>query len=256
MHILSYLEETLIARLTQPLIDHQPKHTLHPNLQKQFNPSWRNSTYLIHGVFYIRTVNNTLFFSNVHQTFTHIFFINNNLLPSVQSVTCNPIVISDHAPISLTIGFDGLNSTRPPWRFNTRLLSRDDFVQSISNQINTFIEINKTPDISASTLWEALKVYLRGSIISYTAFERKTREAELSRLMQKIGQLDIIYTANHSPDLYKEHIALQANFNICSTQKEEELLLIFRYKYYEQGDKAGRLLAHQLKQESSSHQIL
>ena len=198
------------------------------------------------------------FFSNVHKTFTRIdyFLINNNLLPSVQSVTYNPIVISDHAPISLTIGFDGPNSTRPPWRFNTRLLSSDVFVQSISNQINTFIEINKTPDISASTLWDTLKAYLRGSIISYTAFERRTREAELSGLMQKIGQLDTIYAANPSPDLYKERLALQANFNICSTHKEEELLLRSRYKYYEQGDKAGRLLAHQLKQESSSHQIL
>src|SRR4029434_2851971 len=213
---------------------------------------------LIHGVFYIQTVNNTLFFSNVHKTFTRIdyFLINNNLLPSVQSVTYNPIVISDHAPIPLTIGFDGPNSTRPPWRFNTRLLSSDVFVQSISNQINTFIEINKTPDISASTLWDILKAYLRGSIISYTAFERRTREAELSGLMQKIGQLDTIYAANPSPDLYKERLALQANFNICSTHKEEELLLRSRYKYYEQGDKAGRLLAHQLKQESSSHQIL
>lgn len=198
------------------------------------------------------------FFSNVHQTFTRIdfFLLSNNLLPFVQSVTYNPIVISDHAPISLMIGFDGLNSTHPPWRFNSRLLSSDDFVQCISSQITTFIEINKTPDISASTLWETLKAYLRGSIISYTAFERKTREAELSRLTQKIGELDRIYAANPSPDLYKERLTLQANFNICSTQKEEEMLLRSRFKYYEEGDKAGRLLAHQLKQESSSHQIL
>ena len=34
------------------------------------------------------------------------------------------------------------------------------------------------------------------------------------------------------------------------------MLLRSRFKYYEEGDKAGRLLAHQLKQESSSHQIL
>src|SRR4029434_189494 len=90
--------------------------------------------------------------------------------------------------------------------FNTRLLSSDVFVQSIANQINTFIEINKTPDISASTLWDTLKAYLRGSVISYTAFERRTREAELSGLMQKIGQLDTIYAANPSPDFYKERL--------------------------------------------------
>ena len=34
------------------------------------------------------------------------------------------------------------------------------------------------------------------------------------------------------------------------------MLLRSGFKYYEEGDKAGRLLAHQLKQESSSHQIL
>lgn len=198
------------------------------------------------------------FFSSVHRTFSRIdyFLIHNNLLPSVKSVTYNPIVISDHAPISLTIAMQGLNSSRPPWRLNTRLLSSKDFLQLMSAQIKTFIEINKTPDISASTLWETLKAYLRGIIISYTAFERRTREEKLSELIKKIGETDKLYAENPSPDLYKERLTLQANFNISSTQKEEEMLLRSKYKYYEQGDKAGRLLAYQLKKEASSHQIL
>lgn len=34
------------------------------------------------------------------------------------------------------------------------------------NQNRIFLSINKTPDISASMLWETLKVYIRGQIFS------------------------------------------------------------------------------------------
>lgn len=117
------------------------------------------------------------FFSPVHHSFSRIdyFLVDNRILPSVSSCSYEPIVISDHAPVTVNIHFGGHAHSRTPWRFNTRLLSDDNFVGMISAQIDMFLSINKTPDISASLLWETLKAYIRGQIISYVNHENKQR---------------------------------------------------------------------------------
>lgn len=197
------------------------------------------------------------FFSNVHHTFTRIdyFLVDNRILPSVKSISYNAIVISDHAPVTMNIHFKGSDNNRAPWRFNNRLLSNEGFVELISNQIDFFLSVNKTPDVSASVLWETLKAYIRGEIISYSGYERKVKREKLAELTKRIAQLDTIYATTPSPDLYKDRLSLQAEFEVLATDHTMEMLLKSRYTYYEHGDKAGRLLAYQLRQTTSSHQI-
>lgn len=64
-----------------------------------------------------------------------------------------------------------------------------------------------------------------------------------------------MYAVTPSPDIYKERQVLQAEFDMLSTSHVENLLLRTRYRYYEEGDKAGRLLALQLRQVATSHLI-
>lgn len=197
------------------------------------------------------------FFSHVHHTFTRIdfFLIDNRLISLVESCSYSAIVISDHAPISLKVCIKELDGTRPPWRLNTRMLSDEHFVEFVSNQIDVFISTNKTSDVSPSLFWETMKAYLRGQIISYTAYKEKMRKRKLSEIVQKIAQIDSKYAVSTLPDIYKERLALQAEFDILSSSHAENLMLRSRYKYYEEGDKASKLLAHQLRQDSSSHHI-
>lgn len=60
-----------------------------------------------------------------------------------------------------------------------------------------------------SAIWEAFKAYLRGKIISYTAYENKLSRGRLSELSCCIAQLDEVYATSPSPDIYKDHITLQ-----------------------------------------------
>lgn len=115
------------------------------------------------------------FFSPVHGTFTRIdlFLIDNKLLSSVNNCFYSPIVISDHATIIVDISFPGVSFTRSPWRFNSFLLTDPDFIKNIDSRIDLFISTNVNSDLSASTIWEACKAYLRGEIISYSAFQKK-----------------------------------------------------------------------------------
>lgn len=108
------------------------------------------------------------------------------------------------------------------------------------------MSINKTPDISSSALWETLKAYIRGQIISFVSNVRRQNRKRLDELTKRIAQLDSLYATSPTPDLYKERLSMHSEFNTLTTDHAVDLLIKSRSNYYEQGDKAGRLLADQL----------
>jgi len=138
-----------------------------------FKPVWERILFLFSGSSYFHS--DLLF-----------FLIDNRLISSVELCSYNAIVISDHAPVFMKICVKELEGTRPPWRLNTRLLSDEQFVELVSNQIDFFILTNKSSDVSASLLWETMKVYLRGEIISYTAQKEKMRKRKLSEIVPSV----------------------------------------------------------------------
>ena len=54
------------------------------------------------------------------------------------------------------------------------------------------------------------------------------------------------------PNTYKERLTLQAEYDLITSQHTTELLLHSRSKFYEQGDRTTKLLAHRLCQVSAS----
>uniref|UniRef100_A0A3B5RAA6 Reverse transcriptase domain-containing protein n=1 Tax=Xiphophorus maculatus TaxID=8083 RepID=A0A3B5RAA6_XIPMA len=197
------------------------------------------------------------FFSPVHHTFTRIdfFLIDNRLLSSLTGCKYDAIVLSDHAPVSISIRFDSHPIERPPWRLGTRLLSNEKFVSFVARQIDFFIENNRGPEVSASLLWETLKAFIRGEIISYVKYENKLRRERINTLTRHISQIDNLYAISPSPTLYKDRLVLQAEFDVLMTQHTTELLLQSGAQFYEHGDKAGKLLAHQIRRVSASRHI-
>ncbi|KAF0032215.1 hypothetical protein F2P81_014505 [Scophthalmus maximus] len=79
--------------------------------------------------------------------------------------------------------------------------------------------------------------------------------ARLNELASVISNLDQRYALNPSPELLKQRLDLQAEFDLISTKEAERLLLRRRGSYYERGDKASRLLAHQLRRQATSRLI-
>lgn len=60
------------------------------------------------------------------------------------------------------------------------------------------------------------------------------------------------YASAPSVNLYKDRLSLQAEFDVLSSNEVEDLFLKVKHSYYEYSDKASKLLAHQLRQASSS----
>lgn len=100
-----------------------------------------------------------------------------------------------------------------------------------------------------------MKAFLRGQIISYSAYVNKEWRNRIKKLSDNIQALDDQYTHNPTPELHKQRLNLQAEFNILSTGDAERLLLHTCGNYYEYGDKVGRLLAHQLRRRTASRFI-
>ncbi len=189
------------------------------------------------------------FFSHVHHTFTRIdyFLIDDQLLPCARSCTYQGIVISDHAPVVLSLALPNLPQIKKHWRFNSSLLSDDEFIKFVKEHITFFFQTNDTPDISCLAVWDAFKAYLRGQIISFTANMRKKAMQEQLDLAKQIKEIDQKYSLVKDPDLYNKRVELQTKFNLASTYQIERQLLRSKSLFYIHGDKSGKLLANQLR---------
>lgn len=112
------------------------------------------------------------YFSTVHQCSSRIdlFIISNSLITKISDNTIHSIVISDHAPISLSINTQTYAKTSIIWRFNNSLLEDSNFITLIRQEWAFFLEMNDSPDTSPSLLWETGKAVIRGKIISYSSY--------------------------------------------------------------------------------------
>ncbi len=122
------------------------------------------------------------FFPQVHQCYSRIdyIFLDNKLLPYLQDV---------HTKAYWFLIMHQLfwDSTKAPpknhqWSFNTGSLKDKDFVKFISSNISSFLEINSTPGMAYSSIWETLKCYLRGLIISYSSYKNRERKKQLGMI--------------------------------------------------------------------------
>lgn len=186
------------------------------------------------------------FFSSVHKSFsrTDFFRVDPFLLNAISDCKYNSIMISDHAPIGMTIKLQSQRS-RWPWRLGPFLLADSDFAEFISEQTDFYLETNQTDDISASTLWKALKVYLGGQIIAHNAHTRKIHHNDIMDMSSRIKTLDDLISTSPTPNLIKTRIALQTEADLLSTTEAERLIFKSRCLYYEEGDKPSKLLSVQ-----------
>uniref|UniRef100_A0A3Q4M4S1 Dedicator of cytokinesis 9 n=1 Tax=Neolamprologus brichardi TaxID=32507 RepID=A0A3Q4M4S1_NEOBR len=156
------------------------------------------------------------FFSQVHQSYSRIdyFFIDRTLNSCVNSSDYSGIVISDHSPLLLDVQLSTHKRSPPHWRFNSLLLADKDFCEFISSSIEEFLSFNQDDSVSYFLLWETLKCYLRGQIISYSVRANKKINARLKELVAAISNLDQSYTLNPSSELLKQRLDLQAEFDL------------------------------------------
>lgn len=73
---------------------------------------------------------------------------------------------------------------------NPRLVNDPKFYDYMLIQLQIISENNNTPDILPGLLWETLKAFLKGCIISYQVSRNKRYKTKLLELGKTINQLD------------------------------------------------------------------
>lgn len=198
------------------------------------------------------------FFSHAHRSFSRIdyFVVDKNIISSLISAQYLPITVSDHSTVTLDLRFDLKPKQYRSWRLDPLLLSKEAFCKVISEEITFFCDTNKNDGTSPSLLWESLKAFIRGKIISYTSHLNKQRRKRKENLETSIADLDSSLAVTNTPNLYKQRLKLQTELNLLLTADAEHIFLYSKGLAYEHGEKASRLLAHQLKARQASNQII
>lgn len=134
-------------------------------------------------------------------------------------------------------------------------MSNEDFLDFLSAEMAFFFQTNDTPDIGRSTLWETFKAYLRGQVISFVSRMNKIQRPRLKWLSDELIKVDGEYSVSPSSSLYQRCLKLHSEYELLSTSEIEKQLLITKPHFFEQGDKAGKLLAQQARAISASRLI-
>jgi hypothetical protein len=91
---------------------------------------------------------------------------------------------SDHSPVCMKLKFINQTRGRGTWKFNNSLLTDNEFVNKVKQNINEVItEYEYDPDmdlenpentfrIDSHLLWETIKVKIRGTAISCSSYKK------------------------------------------------------------------------------------
>ena len=109
-----------------------------------------------------------------------------------------------------------------------------------------YFQVNTT-HTSASGRWEAFKAYIRGQIISSTSSKSNKFRSQMSDLEKEIKQLERDIALNDTPDLQCKLTLQRAHYNELSSNKALASINRLKQSFYDQGEKAGKLLAWRIK---------
>lgn len=116
----------------------------------------------------------------------------------------------------------------------------------MDNKIDQYFLVN-TDQTSASVKWEAFKAYIRGEILSFTRHKTKLYYTQVENLEKQIKAIEQQLFNRYDPLKQKEILTLKAQYNELTSSKIVKNLMWLKQSYYDQGEKAGKLLAWRIK---------
>lgn len=131
------------------------------------------------------------FYSNPHGSYSRIdlFYVPWQHLHKVVRSGIEPITISDHAPLMLTLEMS-TELCFQYWRMNVSILS-DKAIIKIKNNLEEYFQMNNNGEVTLSTLWDAGKAVIRGKILEITSRLKKGTLKQQSDLERTIKELEV-----------------------------------------------------------------
>lgn len=117
------------------------------------------------------------FYSFRHKSFKRIdyFVISKYLIQCVNSIGILSILISDYSAVVCNLSPPVRFQRSKRWRFNTTLLSKDDFIKQLQASLTLFLSENSSSAANPQILWETTKCFLRGNCIYFASYDSKSK---------------------------------------------------------------------------------
>ncbi len=189
------------------------------------------------------------FFSHCHKSHSRIdfFLVSNSIIDQVVDCKIGAIVLSDHATVELDIALNTEAGRKGRWRLNTSLLQDECFGSLLADDLTSFFKLNIGSTDRLVSVWEASKAYIRGKFIAQAAGKKKEGRDLVKNLEATICTMENELARHYSNDLYQDICKYKFQLHDIYNKKDEYALFRLRTRFYEGGDKAGKLLSRQLK---------
>ncbi len=191
-----------------------------------------------------------------HNTYSRIdyFIMSKSLAPNVSGCIYKSILISDHALFLLNYSATTTVKGKTLWRLKPQWLQNPKFLVYIGQNIDDYFLLNTT-ETSASIRWEASKAFIRGQMMGYTRNKSNKKYLEMLELERDIKELELEITGGNGKEKQHKLAILTAKYNKLSINKALAGLTRLKRTYYDQGEKAGKLLAWRLKTQQNERII-
>lgn len=73
------------------------------------------------------------------------------------------------------------------WRLNSSILQDEQFVSTLKEDINYFLEINVGSANRLATVWDALKAFVRGKCLAFSSKKVEENKVKIQTLEERIG---------------------------------------------------------------------
>ncbi|CAH2315364.1 Hypothetical predicted protein [Pelobates cultripes] len=154
---------------------------------------------------------------------------------------------SDHGPVTLKIDSPRMRPTSWAWRLQDSLLLDLTVREQVSEELNSYFMLNATRDHVATTIWEAHKSVIRGTLMHLASKKRKESQRQITDLVDCISTLEAQHNRSHLESTYAE--LLEARRQLQKHMMTHHYRSLQRSKafFYQHANKGGRLLARILK---------
>lgn len=108
------------------------------------------------------------YFSPLHQKYSKIdyFFFSQSDLQLLGKTTIEPMILSDHHPITMSLIFPEKILETKSWRLNTSILKDPIYIQNFNSCLEDYFTQNDNHETSLLNQWEAHKCVIRGEFIA------------------------------------------------------------------------------------------
>ena len=169
------------------------------------------------------------------------FFITKDMQSSIKNVEVVPNIFSDHSAITLLMSSGDTKTKSGPgfWKFNNSLLTDENYIQMMKNQIPEFV--SKYQELTDKGLfWELIKMEIRASTIIFAKRKAKQKRNEEKDLLVEFMRLQEKLRANFSEATKTEMDRVKKKLAKIVANKTQGTIVRSKAQWYEFGEKNNK----------------